>query len=119
IIWMQPLEKIVEGMQVEDELVKKHLEWNKNDDFRDWKIKPFPYQRTGCHFLADRKQAATFDAVGLGKSAMLFGAFQILKNQGKVRRCLIVTISAVKRQFAKEIEKFTPMKAIAVSGTAS
>ena len=119
IVWMQPLEEIVRGMEVEDELVKKHLEWNKNDDFKDWKIKPFPYQRTGCHFLADRGQAATFDAVGLGKSAMLFGAFQILKNRGKARRCLIVTISAVKRQFAKEIEKFTPMKAIAVSGTAS
>lgn len=119
IVWMQPLEKIVEGMDVEDSLVQKHLDWNKNDDFKDWHIKPYPYQRTGCHFLADRGRAATFDSVGLGKTLQIIGAYQILKNQGKARKCLIVTLSAVKRQFAKEIEKFTPMKAIAIIGTAT
>lgn len=71
IVWMQPLEEIVKGMDVEDALVKKHLDWNKNDDFKNWHIKPFPYQRTGCYFLAERGRAATFDAVGLGGHYLL------------------------------------------------
>lgn len=121
IVWCQPLEEIVKGMDIDDELVQQHLDWAKDDDFRNWHIKPYPYQRTGCHFLADRERAATFDSVGLGKTLQIIGAYQILKNQGKLRnnRCLIVTLSAVKRQFAKEVEKFTDMKAISVSGTAS
>lgn len=67
IVWMQPLEEIVKGMKIDDELVQKHLDWQNNDDFKDWYLKPYPYQKTGCHFLADRGRAAIFDGVGLGK----------------------------------------------------
>jgi SNF2 family DNA or RNA helicase len=116
IVWVQPLEEIVKGIQVNDELVKKHLSWQNEDDFKDWKLKPYPYQKVGAHFLADRGRAATFDSVGLGKTVQILGACQILFNRGKAQRALIVTLNSLKRQWAKEVEKFTGEPAIAVVG---
>lgn len=66
IIWNQPLKEIVKDIEVEDELVKKHLSWENDDDFKTWKLKPYPYQKVGSHFMADRGRAAIFDGVGLG-----------------------------------------------------
>jgi SNF2 family DNA or RNA helicase len=117
IIWNQPLREILKGCEVEDELVKKHLAWEDDDDFKTWKVKPYPYQKVGSHFLADRGQAAVFDGVGLGKTVQIIGACQILFNRGKARRALIVTLNSLKRQWAREIEKFTGEPAIAVYGS--
>lgn len=71
IIWNQPLRDILKGVEVEDELVKKHLSWEDDDDFKDWVTKPYPYQKVSAHYLADRGQAAIFDGVGLGRIAMI------------------------------------------------
>jgi len=67
IVFMQPLEEIIEGMPVVQELVQKHLDWQNNNDFSSWKLKPYGYQKIGAHFLAERGTAAIFDGVGLGK----------------------------------------------------
>ena len=119
IVWMQPLEEIVKGMSIKSELIQKHLDWQHNDDFKEWKLKPYPYQKVGCHFLADRGQSAVFDGVGLGKTPMIIGAFHLLYQQKKARRCLIITLNSIKRQWAKEVEKFTNYKAIPIYGSAS
>jgi SNF2 family DNA or RNA helicase len=117
IIWNQPLKEIVKNCDVQDELVKKHLSWENDDDFNTWNIKPYPYQKVGSHFLADRGRAAIFDGVGLGKTPQIIGAAQILMNRGKAKRVLIVTLNSLKRQWAKEIDKFAGEPAIAVYGT--
>jgi SNF2 family DNA or RNA helicase len=119
IIWNQPLRDILSGCEVEDDLVKKHLSWENDDDFKTWSIKPYPYQKVGAHFMADRGRAAIFDAVGLGKTPQVIGACQILMNRGKANKVLIVTLASLKRQWAKEIEKFSGMEAIAVAGSPS
>ncbi|PVC75023.1 ATP-dependent helicase [Priestia megaterium] len=119
IIWNQPLREIVKKCQVEDELVNKHLSWENDDDFITWPVKPYPYQKVGSHFLADRGRAAIFDGVGLGKTPQIIGACQILFNRGKAKRALIVTLNSLKRQWAREIEKFTGESAIAVYGNPS
>ncbi|MGG1453496.1 DEAD/DEAH box helicase [Bacillus licheniformis] len=116
IIWNQPLKEILKGCEVEDDLVKKHLSWENDDDFKTWNLKPYPYQKVGAHFLADRGRAAIFDGVGLGKTCQIIGAAQILINRGKAERVLIVTLNSLKRQWAKEIEKFSGEPAIAVYG---
>lgn len=116
IIWNQPLKEILKGCEVEDDLVKKHLSWENDDDFKSWNLKPYPYQKVGAHFLADRGRAAIFDGVGLGKTCQIIGAAQILINRGKAERVLIVTLNSLKRQWAKEIEKFSGEPAIAVYG---
>ncbi|KAF2421646.1 DEAD/DEAH box helicase [Bacillus subtilis] len=116
IIWNQPLKDILKDCEVEDELVKKHLSWENDDDFKTWNLKPYPYQKVGAHFLADRGRAAIFDGVGLGKTCQIIGAAQILINRGKAKRVLIVTLNSLKRQWAKEIEKFSGESAIAVYG---
>lgn len=116
IIWNQPLKDILKDCEVEDELVKKHLSWENDDDFKTWNLKPYPYQKVGAHFLADRGRAAIFDGVGLGKTCQVIGAAQILINRGKADRVLIVTLNSLKRQWAKEIEKFSGEPAIAVYG---
>ena len=117
IIWNQPLHEILAGTEVQDELVKKHLSWENDDDFKTWKIKPYPYQKVGSHYLADRGRAAIFDGVGLGKTPQVIGACQILMNRGLANKVLIVTLASLKRQWAKEIDKFAGEKAIAVYGT--
>lgn len=117
IIWNQPLKDILKNCEIEDELVKKHLSWENDDDFKTWNIKPYPYQKVGSHFLADRGRAAIFDGVGLGKTPQIIGACQILMNRGKANKVLIVTLASLKRQWAKEIKKFSGYDAIAVQGS--
>lgn len=119
IIWNQPLSEIAKGMPIDNGLVSKHLSWENSDIFSDFKINPYPYQKVGAHFLADRKNAAVFDAVGLGKTVQIIGASHILYKRGETpaNRTLIVTLNSIKRQWAKEIEKFTNYKAVAATGT--
>mgnify|MGYP001419227188 CR=1 FL=1 len=117
IVWAQPLEEIVGEDEIDTPLVKKHMEWAKSDVFSSFKIKPYPYQKTGAHFLASRGQAATLDGVGLGKTIQIIGASHILKTEGKIRKSMIVTLNGIKSQWAHEVHKFTNYKAIAAVGT--
>lgn len=117
IIWNQPLKEIIKNCDVNHELINKHLSWEDDDDFKTWTIKPYPYQKVGSHYLADRGRAAIFDGVGLGKTPQIIGACQILFNRNKARRVLIVTLNSLKRQWAKEIYKFAGEEAIAVYGS--
>ncbi len=119
IIWNQPLREILKDCDVDDELVKKHLSWENDDDFKTWLVKPYPYQKVGSHFMADRGRAAIFDGVGLGKTPQIIGACQILMNRGLANKVLIVTLASLKRQWAKEITKFTGEPAIPVYGSPS
>ena len=119
IVWMQPLEEIVKDLPVKQELVTKHLKWKDEHDFKNWLLQPYGYQKVGAHFLADRGNAAIFDGVGLGKTNQVLGSCQILFNQGKAKQALIVTLSSIKRQWAKEVTKFMGESAIPVYGIPS
>lgn len=121
IIWNEPLTDILKGYEVhaDETLVKKHLEWEASSDFKDFTIKPYPYQQVAAHFLAERGYGAVLDSVGLGKTLSIIGTFHLLQKQGKANKCLIVTISSVKTQWSKEIEKFTKHQATAIVGSTS
>lgn len=119
IVWMQPLKEVVKELPVKEDLVEKHLSWEDDHDFKEWKLQPYGYQRVGAHFLASREQAAIFDGVGLGKTNQALAACQILFNQGKAKLALVITLNSIKRQWAKEVEKFMGEEAIAVYGIES
>lgn len=121
IVWNEPLTDILKGYEVhaDETLVKRHLDWEASSEFKDFHIKPYPYQQVAAHFLAERGFGAVLDSVGLGKTLSIIGTFHLLHKRGKANKCLIVTISSVKTQWAKEIEKFTDYKATAIVGSTS
>lgn len=79
-------------------------------------VKVKRYAEQACNGLEVRIKSLT---VTLLKTPQIIGACQILKNQNKASRFLIVTLNSLKRQWAKEIEKFTPLKALPIVGTAT
>lgn len=121
IVWNQPLTEILKGYEVhaDETLVKQHLEWEASSAFSEFTIKPYPYQQVAAHFLANRGYGAVLDSVGLGKTLSIIGTFHLLNKEQKANKCLIVTISSVKTQWGKEIEKFSPHQATAIVGSTS
>jgi SNF2 family DNA or RNA helicase len=119
ISWMTPLKEIIQGLDINHELVKRHLQWESENEFKNFKLPLYPYQKVGANFLIDRGCAAVFDGCGLGKTPQLIGACMKLFEQGKAKKALIITLNSLKRQWAKEIEKFTGETALPVYGTSS
>lgn len=119
ISWMTPLSEIVQDLPLEHELVLKHLAWESENELNNFKLDLYPYQKVGANFLVDRRTAAVFDGCGLGKTPQIIAACIKLFEQGAAEKAIIVTLNSVKRQFAREVEKFTHEKAVYVSGTPS
>lgn len=119
IVWNQPLAEIIEGYEPkeDDEALKKHLAFEANSLFNEFKIKPYPYQQAAAYFLAELGSGAVLDGVGLGKTVSIISTFHLLHKEGKANRCLVVTLSSVVPQWANEIHKFTHYQAIPAKGT--
>lgn len=95
-------------------IFKKYLE--PEDCEFEFKCSLYPFQETGAKFLLKNNFGAIFDSCGLGKTPQLIAASsKIIKDTNK--KALIVTLSSLKKQWEKEIEKFTDFKALAVNGT--
>jgi SNF2 family DNA or RNA helicase len=119
IVWVQPLRQIVKNLKIDNELIQKHLELENQGPFKTWRCKPYPYQAVAAHFMAQRCQAADFDGVGLGKTPSTLAACYLLWQQNKVKRVLVVTLSSIKTQWAKEVNKFLGFMGFAAVGTKS
>ncbi len=118
IIWMTPLKEIVGNLYVADHIIQTHLSWEAKNEFENFKLDLYPYQKVGSNFLVHRGCAGVFDGCGLGKTPQLIGAFErIFRDQPGSNRGLIVTLNSLKRQWSKEINKFTGKTAIAVTGS--
>lgn len=66
---------------------------------------PYPYQITGAKWLATMPQALLADDMGLGKSAQVVHACDLLN----LDRILILCPSSVRVNWLREFEKFSPM----------
>jgi len=84
------------------------------DEITGLKLKLFPYQTFGANFLLYRlnsdRYAMLCDDVGLGKTPQAIAAAKILKDQGKIKRVLVVCLSGAKTQWKTDgVDKFTDM----------
>lgn len=66
-----------------------------------------PYQKKAIAFIEDKKKCALFMEMGLGKTASTLTALQYLKDQGKIKRTLIIApLRVANTVWAQEIEKW-------------
>ena len=69
----------------------------------------YPYQVEGVAFLAARGRALLADEMGLGKTLQAIAAMVRLMRKDDVRRALVVCPASLKRQWQREIERFTEL----------
>ncbi|NBT88759.1 MAG: DEAD/DEAH box helicase [Flavobacteriaceae bacterium] len=66
-----------------------------------------PYQKKAIAFIQEKKKCALFLSMGLGKSVSTLTALQSLKEQGKIKRALIIApLRVANTVWAQEIEKW-------------
>lgn len=82
-----------------------------NEDY-----KPYDYQVIGASFLVWRKCAMIADEMGLGKTLIALLALMKARKEGKVNKGIVICPASLKRQWAKEVEKFTDINAIVIDG---
>lgn len=79
----------------------------------------FPYQREGAAHLLRSGRAILADDMGLGKTAQAIAACELLRARGEASRVLVVTLSSLKHQWAREIARFAGVQAVVVGGGAT
>ena len=101
---------------MKDEMIAKETEAlaQMADTEFDTPLPLFNYQRVGANFLYQVGNGLLGDEPGMGKTPMSLAVAEKMK----AKKVLIFTPSAVKYQFASEIEKFLPgNKVVVVDGT--
>lgn len=81
------------------------------------KTRLFPFQTEGVAFLASRGRAMLADDMGLGKTLQSIAAATWLSQFAGVDKVLIICPSALKYQWAREIEKFTGLPVQIIQGS--
>jgi SNF2 family DNA or RNA helicase len=76
-------------------------------------IKPYNFQISGIEFLASNKNSLLSDEVGLGKTLQAIATALHLN----CKKVLVVCPASVKRQWYREIQKFTYEKCVVIEGT--
>ena len=69
--------------------------------------------------MVDRGQMLLALVMGAGKTITTLSALETLKNQGEIKKALIVVPSSLKYQWEREIKKFTDSVCIVIDGTIS
>ena len=76
----------------------------------------YPYQVEGVAFLAGTGRAVLADDMGLGKTLQAIAASQLLVQQGRAARVLVLCPASLKAQWAREIERFAGLDTQVVQG---
>ena len=82
------------------------------------KVVPYPYQQEGIRFGLYKKAVLIGDEMGLGKTLQAIGLCILKKEIFGFNKVLVVTLSSLKRQWQREIERFSDEKACIVAGSA-
>ncbi len=100
----------------ENQMLNKLSETHESD-FKSINAELFDYQKEGIRFALFLKSAIIADEMGLGKTLQAIGTAILKKEVFNFTRTLVVCPASLKEQWKKEIEKFTPEKALVVEGT--
>ncbi|MFZ4738007.1 MAG: SNF2-related protein [Bradymonadia bacterium] len=80
------------------------------------KARLYPYQVQGVAFLAANGRAVLADDMGLGKTLQAIAAAAWLMENGGLARVLVICPASLKRQWAREIGRFTDHEVVVVEG---
>ncbi|GAB6190383.1 SNF2-related protein [Desulfocastanea catecholica] len=81
-------------------------------------VTPYAYQQEGIAFGLYKKAVLIGDEMGLGKTLQAIGLCICKKNVFGFRKVLVVTMSSLKQQWQREIERFSDEKACIIAGNA-
>ena len=76
----------------------------------------YPYQVEGVAFMAASGRTLLADDMGLGKTLQAIGAASWLIRNADVNCSLVVCPASLKHQWAREIERFTELRAEVIQG---
>jgi superfamily II DNA or RNA helicase len=88
------------------------------DVARALKIVPYRYQEEGVRFGLFKRATLIGDEMGLGKTMQAIALAVLKKEVFGFSRVLVVTLSSLKEQWRREIERFTHEKAVVIAGPA-
>lgn len=80
------------------------------------KVSLYPYQQQGAIFAARAGRCLIADDMGLGKTIQSIAAVELLAKTGGIERVLVVCPTALKHQWADEIQRFTNRSALVIEG---
>lgn len=89
-----------------------------SDISRYLNVVPYPYQEEGIKFGLYKKGVLIGDEMGLGKTLQAIGLSILKKDIFGFRTVLVVTLSSLKQQWQREIERFSDEKACIIAGNA-
>jgi superfamily II DNA or RNA helicase len=87
-----------------------------SDIARYLKVAPYAYQAEGIQFGLYKKAVLIGDEMGLGKTLQAIGLCIFKKDIFDFRTVLVVTMSSLKQQWQREIERFSDEKACVIAG---
>ena len=82
------------------------------------KVAPYAYQQEGINFGLYKKAVLIGDEMGLGKTLQAIGLALLKKDVFGFSKVLVVTMSSLKQQWQREIERFSDAKACIITGNA-
>lgn len=111
-IFVFPYDLIIESL--EREISIRDIVKEKGIDWQQYIGALRPYQTVGCEFLLNTTRSMIGDSVGLGKTAQIAGALNVLKQQGKLKRFIMAVETSAFMQTRVEMIKFTGLNILAV-----
>ncbi len=82
------------------------------------KVVPYAYQEEGINFGLYKKAVLIGDEMGLGKTLQAIGLCILKKEVFDFHKVLVVTVSSLKQQWQREIERFSGEQACIIAGNA-
>ena len=70
--------------------------------------KLYPYQKVGVEFLLSEPGVLLADEMGTGKTVQAASALQKLREEGELRRGLIIVPASLKRNWYEEVRRWAP-----------
>ena len=105
--------------RMEDLLYQKEVSKLKrifDPDYSFLNTELYPYQKEGVQFAVFKKDAIIADEMGLGKTLQAITVAEMKKQIFGFTKVLVITPASVKDQWKREIDKFSNLTSIVVSG---